>query len=154
MRRVLLLAAALAIPLSGASVVALSGTAGAAVKITCTTITGNISSTLTISGCTGGVTGGSSSAITSTALATGGTIPWVSGSTTTISAPTLTPTSAKKCAGYVKGSLKGNPTAEKISATVTGDTGDGIKVPGKAKGAVCLYPATGAITALKPLVAS
>ena len=41
MRRVLLLAAALAIPLSGASVMALSTQAGAATTIVCTTITGN-----------------------------------------------------------------------------------------------------------------
>ncbi len=58
------------------------------------------------------------------------TIHWVSGSTTTIGAPSLTSTSAKKCP---------DPTgsADKFSATVTGDTGDGIKVPGSSKGAVC-----------------
>jgi hypothetical protein len=152
MRRALLLAAALAIPMSGASVVALSGTAGAAVKINCTTITGNASSTLVISGCSGGNTGGSSKPVQSTALAAGGTIDWVSGSTTTISAPTLTSTSPKKCPGYVKGGSS-NPSADKIAATVTADTGDGLKVPGKATGAVCIS-SSGAITALKPLKAS
>lgn len=151
MRRVLLLAAALAIPLSGASVMALSTQAGAATTIVCTTITGNASSTITISGCTGGNTGGSSQPIAGTALAAGGTIHWVSGSSTTIAAPTLTSTSAKKCPGYVKGGSN-NPAADKIAANVTGDTGDGIKVPGKASGAVCIAH-SGAVTALKPLKA-
>jgi hypothetical protein len=32
---------------------------------------------------------------------------------------------------------------------VTGDTGDGIKIPGTAKGSVCLY-ANGDVRALKP----
>lgn len=152
MRRALLLAAALAIPVSGASVVALSGTAGAAVKINCTTITGNALTTITVSGCSGGNTGGSSEPVQSTALANGGTIDWVSGSSTTISKPTLTSTSAKKCPGYVKGGSS-NPSAEKFNATVTADTGDGIKVPGTATGAVCIS-SSGAITALKPLKTS
>jgi hypothetical protein len=150
MRRALLLVAALAIPVSGASVVAMSSEAGAAVSITCTTITGNASSTIVVSGCTGGNTGGSSKPISATALAAGGTITWVSGSTTTVAAPTLTATSAKKCPGYVKGGSS-NPTADKFAGKVTGDTGDGIKVPGTDKGAVCIS-SSGAVTALKPLV--
>jgi hypothetical protein len=85
-------------------------------------------------------------------LAGGGTIDWVSGSTTTIGAPTLTSTSAKKCPGYVKGAST-EPAADKITATVTGDTGDGIKFPGKVTGDVCISQ-TGSITALKPLKAS
>ena len=153
MRRALLLAAALSIPLTGASLVAVTTPAfAAASKITCTTLTGNVSSTVTVSGCTGGNTGGSSEPIDSSTLATGGTIDWVSGSTTTIGAPTLKSTSAKKCPGYVKGASS-EPSADKISATVTADTGDGLKVPGKATGAVCISQ-SGAITALKPLKAS
>jgi hypothetical protein len=151
MRRALLLAAALAIPVSGASVVALSTQAGAATSITCTTITGNATSTITVSGCTGGNTGGSSKPVNAATLASGGTIDWVSGSTTTIGQPTLTSTSAKKCPGYVKGGSS-NPSADKFTATVTADTGDGIKVPGTAKGAVCIS-SSGAVTALKPLKA-
>ena len=151
MRRALLLAAALAIPVSGASVVALSTQAGAATSITCTTITGNATSTITVSGCTGGNTGGSSKPVNAATLASGGTIDWVSGSTTTIGKPTLTSTSAKKCPGYVKGGSS-NPSADKFTATVTADTGDGIKVPGTAKGAVCIS-SSGAVTALKPLKA-
>jgi hypothetical protein len=88
--------------------------------------------------------------LAATALAAGGTITWTSGSTTTVGAPTLTATSAKKCPGYVKGSSS-NPTADKFTGKVTADTGDGIKIPGTDKGAVCIS-SSGSVTALKPLV--
>jgi hypothetical protein len=117
--------------------------------ITCTTITG--SSTLTVSGCTGGDTGGSSEPLSAATLATGGTIDWVSGGNTTIGAPTLTAVSATKCPGYVKGSTS-NPSAESFTASVTSDSGDGLKLPGSAKGAVCIS-SSGSITALKSLAA-
>jgi hypothetical protein len=119
--------------------------------ITCTTISGNASSTLTVSGCSGGNTGGSSEPINATALATGGTIDWVSGSSTTIGAPTLTSVSATKCPGYVK-KASSNPAAESFTAVVTSDTGDGLALPGVAKGAVCIA-SDGTISALKPLSA-
>jgi hypothetical protein len=119
--------------------------------IACTTITGNVANTLVVSGCTGGNTGGSSTAFNATALGTGGTIPWSSGGSTTIDAPTLTATSSKHCPGYVKGAAS-NPSADKFSAIVTADTGDGLKLPGSAKGAVCIGT-DGSITALKPLAA-
>jgi hypothetical protein len=154
MRRALLLAAALAIPVSGASVVALNGQAWAGAKISCTTINGTVSGTITISGCTGGNTGGSSNPTPTSSLATGGTIHWVSGSTTTFNQPTVKTVSAKKCPGYVKGGSN-NPSAESASGTVTADTGDGIKVPGKFKGEVCIS-SSGTITAYpgKPLTAT
>lgn len=138
MRRVLLMAAALAIPFAGLSVVAINGgVAGAAVTIKCTTISGTATGTITISGCTGGNTGGSSQPTATTTLASGGTLDWVSGSTTTIAAPTLKSVSAKKCPGYVKGGSS-NPSAESAKGAVTGDTGDGIKIPGKFAGEVCI----------------
>ena len=84
-------------------------------------------------------------------LGTGGAITWLSGGSTTIGAPTLTPTSATNCPGYVKNAAT-NPTAEKFTAVVTADTGDGLKLPGSAKGAVCLGT-DGSVTALKPLAA-
>lgn len=147
MRRVLLLAAALAIPVTGMSVVALSGgVAGAkAAKISCTTITGTVTGTITVSGCTGGNTGGSSEPTPTSTLASGGTLDWVSGSTTTIDQPTLKTISAKKCPGYVKGGSS-NPTAESAKGTVSGDTGDNIKIPGKFAGDVCVS-SSGNITA-------
>jgi hypothetical protein len=156
MRRTLMLVAALAIPVSGAAMVGLTGPAYAGSKppkvtIECTTITGNAATTVTVSGCTGGNTGGGSQPLPATALATGGTITWLSGTTTSIGAPALTPTSAKHCPGYVKGAAS-EPTAEKFSATITGGTGSDMPVSGSAKGEVCI--GTNAdITALKPLKA-
>ena len=153
MRRAFLLAAALAIPVSGASVALTGGQAGAATEIVCTTITGNVSSTLVVSGCTGGATGGSSLPFAATALAGGGTIDWsITPHSTTIAAPKLKSTSAKKCPGYVKHGAN-NPSAEKVTGKVTADVGDGIKVPGKFKGEVCIS-STGAVSALKPVTAS
>ena len=120
-------------------------------SLLCTTIAGNAASTLTVSGCTGGNTGGGSLPLTATALALGGTIQWSSGGSTTIGAPTLTPTGATHCPGYVKKAAS-EPTAENFSAVVSSDTGDGLKLPGTAKGAVCIGT-DGSITALKPLAA-
>jgi hypothetical protein len=141
------MAAALAIPVSGLSVVALNGgvAGAAAAKISCTTISGTASGDITISGCTGGNTGGSSKPTPATSLETGGTIDWVSGSTTTFAAPTLKSVSAKKCPGYVKKGSN-NPSAESAKGTVTADSGDGLKVPGKYSGEVCIS-SSGTITA-------
>jgi hypothetical protein len=149
MRRTFLLAAALAIPLSGASFVLGTGQAGAAVKIVCTTMSGNGASQIVISGCSGGNTGGASLPFTGSALASGGTIHWTSGSSTTIGAAKLTAISAKKCPGYVAGGTN-NPMADKLTAPVAGDVGDGIQVPGVAKGAVCIATNLN-VSALKPL---
>jgi hypothetical protein len=149
MRRILLALVAMVIPVTVLTV-GISGTAGAAGgKIDCTTITGNASSTIVASGCTGGNTGGSSEPLEATALATGGTITWVSGSTTTVGAPELTSTAATKCPGYVKGAAT-NPSAEKFVADITADTGDGVLLPATSSGEVCIA-ASGAITALKPM---
>ena len=152
MRRILLLAGALTVPLSAASMVVAANPASAttAPKITCTKMTGNASSTVVISGCTGGHTGGKSRPVAASALAAGGTVTWVAGSSTTIKAPTLTSVSAAGCPGYVKGGSD-NPSADKFVATVTKDKADGLKLPGKATGAVCIADG-GAITALHPTV--
>ncbi|MGZ4735506.1 MAG: hypothetical protein ACXV8R_07865 [Acidimicrobiia bacterium] len=159
MRKQQVLGAALALTLtiSGAALVS-GGQAWAAKgpkgKTVCTTITGNASSTVTVSGCTdinGANTGGASQPIPIATLAGGGTVTWVSGKTTTFAAPTLTATNAKKCPGYVKGASS-NPSADKFKGAVTADT-SGMKVPGKFKGAVCISP-SGDITALKPLKAN
>jgi hypothetical protein len=158
MRRTILLGAALAISLSAASVVLVSGgEAWAATKITCTTVTGSIFTGASLSGCSGGNTGGSSGPISLSTFEFGGTIQWVSGSTTTIATPTAPTTSAKKCPGYVKSSKKHpysgtEPSAEKFSGQVTADTGDGVKVPGKFTGAVCVSPSGNFSTLKAPKV--
>jgi hypothetical protein len=122
----------------------------------CTTINGNVgTNTIQISGCTGGHTGGSSITLPATSLATGGTITWTSGGSTTIGAPALSSKVGKTCPGYVtppKGTTPPEPTLEKFKAVVTGDTGDGLKFPGSAKGSVCIGT-NGAITAAGPLTA-
>ncbi len=156
MRRILLLAAALAIPVSGVSLALSSGAASAASgpkgKTVCTNVSGTLSGTITISGCTdsnGANTGGASQPINGTSIATGGTVPWVSGKTTTFGTPGTSSTSAKKCPGYSKTATK-NPTAIKFSGTVNADTA-GLKVPGKYSGEVCLATDGNTITSPKPL---
>jgi hypothetical protein len=143
MRRTLLAVAALAIPISGVTL-ALSGPASAkSAKITCTSLSGNAAGTSTISGCTGGSTGGGSQPLSSATLEAGGVVTWLNGQTTTLNAPTIKTTKAKKCP--VAGS-----SADTFKAVVSADSGTGVKVPGTATGAVCVSP-TGAISALKPL---
>ena len=151
MRRALVLAAALTVAVSGASTLALAGQAWAkSSKITCTTITGSAAAGITVSGCTGGNTGGKSDVMSATLLENGGTIKWVSGSTTSLSAPTLTAISAKKCPGYVKGGT--NITLDKASGSVTADTGDGLAIPGTYSGEICVNNQTlTIIELLKPM---
>jgi hypothetical protein len=154
MRKILLLAAAVAIPVSGVSLALSSGVAGAAGpkgKTVCTSVSGTASTTVTISGCTdsnGANTGGGSQPISTPSLATGGTVTWLSGHTSTFGAATLVSTSAKHCPGYVKGASS-NPTADKFSGVVTADNA-GFKIPGKFKGEVCIS-SSGVISAPKPL---
>lgn len=158
MRRILLLAAALAIPASGLSLALASGPASAASgpkgKTTCSSITGTATGDITISGCVdsnGASTGGASEPVTAAELSAGGTVSFVSGTNAMFSAATLTATSAKHCPGYVKGAAT-NPTAEKFSGTVTASTA-GFKIPGKYSGEVCISSSL-AITAPKPLKVS
>jgi hypothetical protein len=152
MRRILLVLAAVLIPVAAVTL-GFAGTAGAAGKLQCTSLTGNASSTVTVSGCTGGGnTGGSSHPVNASTLATGGTIPWVSGTSTTIGAPTLTAISAKHCPGYVK-NASSEPSADSFMATVTGDTGDAMLIPATISGEVCIGT-DGSITLLKTIKVS
>src|ERR1700730_5432036 len=106
MRRILLVGAALGIAASGLSLALTSGAASAASgpkgKSTCTSVPGPATGTVPISGCpdaNGANTGGPSQPISTAALATGGTVTWLSGNTSTFGAATLTSTSAKHCPG-------------------------------------------------------
>jgi hypothetical protein len=159
MRRVLMLVAAAAIPASAAFVALDGGQAfakGPNGKVTCSTISGTASGTITVSGCSdsGSATGlTATEPIEATALATGGTIHWTTaGDTSTFGAPTLTPTNAKHCPGYVKDAAT-EPTAEKFAGSVTSSSPTGLKNPGTFKGEVCIG-LTGNITNPKPLKAS
>ena len=149
--------AALAIPTSALLVTTGTTAWAGGSKITCTTMSGT-AALLTISGCTGGNTGGGANNVNGAVLAAGGTVTWRSGSTTHVSAPSLAPTNAKKCPGYVKSTKKSpysgpEPSADKVTASVTADTGDGLKIPGVAKGSVCLGT-TGHVTLLKKFTLS
>ena len=166
MRRAFLLAAAIVLPVSVVSVVAFSG--GQAVakggpkgKVTCTSMSGTETGTLTISGCTDTNatpgTGAGSHPFTTLTLETGGTVTWDSGATTTFGKPALVTVKATKCPGYVKSSKKhpytgSEPGAIKYSGTVTADTA-GLKPNGKYSGEACLS-ASGSISTLKSLKAS
>jgi len=147
MRRALLAAAALTIPISGLIVGLSSPAFASSKKISCTSLAGSVAS-ITISGCTGGNTGGASKPFSGSVLENGGTITWVSGSTSTFGKPVLVATSAKKCPGYVKGGSS-NPTADKASVPVTADTGDGIKIPGTAKGTICISSGDTSVSSVK-----
>jgi hypothetical protein len=120
---------------SSAAAFALPGAAGAAGSIKCSSMTGNLAKTVKLSGCTGN-TGGSSKPIKSTALATGGTIKWVNGKTTTV---TLT---AKQ-----KGTACPAGSGEyQAKGSVTKDTTGSAAVGGVVKGSACIDGTTGAIT--------
>ncbi len=155
--------AALAIPLAGATAAFGSSQAWAAAKakgpngkVTCSTVTGNVLTTITVSGCSnfGSALFSSSSDATSVGtLSSGGTVVWSNGDSVTFNAPNVTLPSAKHCPGYVK-PAKGQPaptepTAAKFSGVVTADVG-GLKLPGKFKGEVCISQ-TNNITAAKPM---
>ena len=158
MRRILMLAAALAIPASGLATVGLASEAGAAVTIVCTSFNGSVSSGMvTASGCTPASTGGASQSLSIAVLASGGNVPWVNTpNNTTFAAPTTHSSTGKKCPGYVKPSKTNKhpsePSLVTFKGVVTADSGDGIKIPGKYTGAVCIGDDMDqTITAYKPL---
>jgi hypothetical protein len=149
-RRILLTVTAILIPVAGITTLGIAGTAGAAGKFQCTAVSGNVANTITISGCNGPNTGSSSDPVVATTLESGGTVDWVGGATTTISAPSLVTTSPDKhCPGYSK-TASSNPSGVAFTAQITADTEDGILIPGSAAGAVCIST-TGDITLLKTI---
>jgi hypothetical protein len=148
-----MLAAAIAIPVSGFSALAISGQAGAAAKITCLAFNGSVSSgQVQAQSCSGGNTGGSSQELSIAVLGSGGNVPWtMTPNNTTFGAPTEKTVAATKCPGYVK-HASSNPSAVSFKGAVTADSGDGLKIPGKYAGEVCISnDADGTITALKKL---
>src|ERR1700692_512825 len=110
------LVAALAVP--SAAVVGLSGTAGAGNAVlgtNCAKLTGNASTTVTISVCSPKLATYASAKGTSSSLTNGGTLTWsTSKKTTVIAKPTITGVSPNTCAA---GSLE-----EKAVGKITGGT--------------------------------
>jgi hypothetical protein len=106
-------------------------------KIKCSHLNGNVTGTITASGCTGVPTGGGSKPIAATALASGGTVTWLNNKTTTIDKPTLTgETDTGEHAGTT-GCPTGTSETE-ASGHVTADTTGLSPVPGKYKAEVCV----------------
>jgi len=130
--------AALTIPVATVTVAFSSPAWAKAEKsITCKTISGNITGTITLSKCKGN-TGGSSQPLTATALATGGKLVWSNSQSTTIGSPTLGTVTSPKCSG----------TADTVSAAITADT-TGLTSLGTLTTEVCISGST--ITGLKPV---
>jgi hypothetical protein len=99
--------------------------------IKCTTLSGNIASTVTLSGCNGN-TGGSSQPLLATSLASGGTITWSNTQTTTVTLTVSSPTG---------GTCPAHTTLEEAKGKSTADTTGSAPVGGKVKVFVCLTSA-------------
>lgn len=144
MRRTVLMVAALALPISGA-LAAMGGPAAAAAKaeksITCKVFAGTVSGTITLSKCNGN-TGGSSQALSSGALASGGTLVWTNSKQTVIGTPVLSGITSKKCKATGDSALS-------VSIPVTSDT-TGLTSLGTLTTQVCI-DGSGNITGLKPV---
>jgi hypothetical protein len=125
-------AAAVAVPLGGAVIFDASPASAAFVGIKCTTITGTLFGTVTVSGCNGNTGGASTAMPPPPPLLSGGTITWVNSDTTTLGAPTVTSVtgSAKTCTS--------TQSEEKSTGAVTADTTGSAPVPGTYKIFVCL----------------
>jgi predicted RecA/RadA family phage recombinase len=109
--------------------------------IKCTTLTGNAANTIVLSGCNGN-TGGASMAIPAGSFATGGTIPWVNGQSTTV---TLTATAGEnstkgidKVADPKTGKCAAGSSEYESKGKVTADTTGSTTVGKAAKTEVCL----------------
>jgi len=147
MRRLLTVAAAavaLSIPLSAATV-GLAGTAGAATSsITCTGLSGTITTTVKVSKCTpSGGAGYKTATGAASSLASGGNLTWASSKATT----TVGDTSAKQVTPNKCG-LKGTEYSFKGKVTAASTKGTGIPKKGDAVTALACVSSTGAITLL------
>jgi hypothetical protein len=148
MRRILSMAAvvaAMAIPASAAIGVVNAGTAGAASAISCTSLKGTITTTVTIGKCTpsGGKAFKSASAPASS-LASGGTLTWKpykgSNNTTTVALSVTSPGQGGCKKGYSEYDASGTVTGE------TGSSGVGIPVVGDTVyGRACVSSKSGKI---------
>jgi len=148
MRRIIMAAtavSALAIPAS-AALVATSSPAFASSSLSCSKLTGNISSTVAISKCSP-LTKSEKKAYASasgqtTTLETGGTITWSnSGATTVLSSPSLSSGGSGTC--------KKGETQETATGTVTGGTAAVTKSGDTYSADVCYDSSNGDITLAK-----
>ena len=132
--------------LAGAGVLAMAAPSSASpatfVGIKCKSMVGNIATTVTMKKCNGN-TGGASKAMAATSLASGGTIQWVNGKSTTVKLTVAQGNSALCPSGSTEYNATGKTTA---------DTTGSAPVGGKVKAQVCVS-GTGAITLVPGTVA-
>ena len=112
-------------------------------QIKCTSLTGTITTTIKLSGCTGN-TGGASANLPSSVLATGGTITWVNGKTTTL---TMSLGHTETDPAEIKSCPPGSSEFE-TKGTVTADTTGSALVGGVAKSEEC--GASGGVLSFEP----
>jgi hypothetical protein len=127
MRRVILAAAALAMPIAAATtwVVATAGTAGASAPGSCTKLSGNVGTTITRKGCGGGLGKGSAAGVS---LTTGGTIVGKgnhNGSTTVGNVSVTSPGQGSCAATSTEEDFTGTVTADTSKANLSGTTVSG-----------------------------
>ncbi len=130
MRRLMLVVAALTIPVAAASV-GLSGPAGASAPVSCSKVSGNLGTSLTFGGCGGGLGKGSAVAPGAISSPTTLTIAWKGkhkGTTTISVTVTSPPTSA----------CKTGSTEYDASGTVTADTSGKVAVTSAVSGKACV----------------
>ena len=139
MRRMMLVVAALAIPVAAATV-GLAGSAGASAPVSCTKVTGTTTGTLTFKGC--GTLGKGSAPAAS--LGTGGTITWKGkkSGTTTFSVTVSSPG---------QGGCKAGSTEYDATGTVSADTSGKVGVGSAVSGRACV-DASGNVTLVKHTV--
>ena len=132
-----------------------SASNGTFVGIKCHKLTGTISTTITLSVCNGN-TGGASTALPATSLATGGTITWANSLTTTVGAPTITTITgtAKTCTAAQTEDKAVGSGANGVQADTTGSAPVGSTwsafVCVTSSGKITLAPVTKGSTTLKP----
>jgi hypothetical protein len=125
-----------------------SPASAAGVQIKCTHLTGNLNTTLTLSGCSGNTGGDSTPVPAFTFLGGGGNVVWVNGKVTSVSmaitGETDTDPAGGSCpAGYGELESKGTVTADNTGSALVG---------GVAKGEVCQNSSNNNLT-LEPLSA-
>ena len=124
--------------LAGTALAALSGPASAATPgIACKKLTGTITGTVTLASCTGN-TGGASKPLPAATLASGGTITWQNGKTTTVTLKVTQGPGTKCAAGSTEYDAKGKTTKDTTGSALIG---------GKVKANVCVS-AAGAVSLL------
>lgn len=133
MRRIMVAAAALAIPLSAATVgiVGASGTAGASSPVTCAKVSGSLTGTVHFKGCSTPFAKGNA---VGTSLATGGTISWGGKHPGSVSlSGSVTSPGQGTCATGSK-----EYDASEVVTGVTGSASSVVKVGDRGSGAFCV----------------